>query len=409
MDIVIEGNAIAFAQRMQSLYGGRIVPHKRFNTAKWLLDDPHNAVDGAKLLADLAAPGTLHELPSHLDFVTARTEFYTAPTVLPTVEDSSIKLDLHRRDFTINTLALCLNPHRWGELLDFWGGVNDLKAGIVRILHSLSFVDDPTRILRAIRYEQRFRFTIEPRTLELLRDAVELLDRVTPARIRHELERILQEELPERSLARLDELGVLPRIHPALRFDMSIAENFAAFRRARATAPASTPLRTEPIDRLYWGVLVAALPPAVHVALTDRLGLRGETQQLMRGLAHLHQYSGELAQPDLSPSRVVALLEPVDPVAMALLPIIYARSPQMVAYATEYLTTWRHIHPELDGHSLHDLGIPRGPLYAELLRDLRAARLDGRVQTRAEEIAFVHHRLSHRDIAQKDQNGEAAL
>src|SRR5690606_10586002 len=120
-----------------------------------------------------------------------------------TVEDSSIKLDLHRRDFTINTLALCLNPDRWGELLDFYGGLDDLEQGVIRVLHSLSFVDDPTRILRAVRYEQRFGFQIEPRTLELMLDAVELLDRVTPARIRHELERILQEEQPEKALSRL--------------------------------------------------------------------------------------------------------------------------------------------------------------------------------------------------------------
>ena len=143
-------------------------------------------------------------LPAHLDFVTARTEFYTEPAVLPTVQQSSIKLDLHRRDFTINTLALSLNPDRWGELLDFWGGLNDLRAGLVRVLHSLSFVDDATRILRAVRYEQRFGFEIDARTLELLHDALELLDRVTPARIRHELERILQEERPELAMLRLD-------------------------------------------------------------------------------------------------------------------------------------------------------------------------------------------------------------
>ena len=110
----------------------------------------------------------LEDLPAHLDFVTARTEFYTEPAVLPTVQQGSIKLDLHRRDFTINTLALCLNPDRWGNLLDFWNGLNDLNAGLVRVLHSLSFVDDATRILRAVRYEQRFGFRIEARTLELL-------------------------------------------------------------------------------------------------------------------------------------------------------------------------------------------------------------------------------------------------
>jgi tRNA nucleotidyltransferase (CCA-adding enzyme) len=389
MDIVIEGDAIAFAQRMQSLYGGRIVPHKRFNTAKWLLGDQDRPVNAQKLLTDLNAEGTIRDLPAHLDFVTARTEFYTAPTVLPTVEDSSIKLDLQRRDFTINTLALCLNPNRWGELLDFFGGVNDLNQALIRVLHSLSFVDDPTRILRAVRYEQRFNFEIEPRTLELLQDAIELLDRVTPARIRHELERILDEERPEKAMARLQELGILAMLNPALHFDDKIARSFADLRAARARAHNRDILRTEPSDRLYWGIMVAKLPPSAHVELTERLGLRGETQQLMRGLAHLYRHKNELAAAGLPPSRVVAILDPIDLVSLALLPIIYAQYPQIVAYAQRYQLMWRHVHPELDGHDLASLGVPRGPLYSELLRNLRAARLDGVLLTRDDEIAYV--------------------
>jgi tRNA nucleotidyltransferase (CCA-adding enzyme) len=401
MDIVIEGNAIAFAQRMQSLYGGRIVPHRRFNTAKWILDDHDHPVDTHKLLADLNTDGdtdgnidgAIYDLPAHLDFVTARTEFYTAPTVLPTVEDSSIKLDLHRRDFTINTLALCLNPNRWGELLDFWGGVNDLNHGIIRVLHSLSFVDDPTRILRAVRYEQRFDFVIEPRTLELLRDAVELLDRVTPARIRHELERILQEDQPEKDVARLQELGVLARIHPALTFDATTAEAFARLRTVRGQPQSDEILRKEPLDRLYWGVLVSQRPQQVHGELTERLGLRGETQQLMRGLAHLRQHLAELEKPGLAPSRIVAIFDSIDPVALALLPVIYPSHLQALDYAGRYRSKWRSVHPELSGHDLAELGIAPGPIYAELLRTLREGRLDGILLTRDDEIAYVRSYL----------------
>jgi tRNA nucleotidyltransferase (CCA-adding enzyme) len=389
MDIVIEGNAIAFAQRMQKLYGGRVVPHKRFNTAKWLLDDAHHPVSTHKLLADLNTDGAMRDLPAHLDFVTARTEFYTAPTVLPTVEDSSIKLDLHRRDFTINTLALCLNPDRWGELLDFYGGVNDLNQGLIRILHSLSFVDDPTRILRAVRYEQRFNFQIEPRTLELLLDAVELLDRVTSARIRHELERILEEERPEKVMARLQELGILARIHPALHFNEKMAQAFVTLRTVRTQADVGALLRTEPIDLLYWGILVAQLPSSAHVELSTRLGLRGETQQLMRGLARLNQHLEELEKPGMTPSRVVAIFDSIDAVSLALAPILYANHTQLLAYLNNYVTTWQHVYAELDGHDLAELGVPRGPLFAQLLRRLRAARLDGLLLTRHDEVAYV--------------------
>jgi tRNA nucleotidyltransferase (CCA-adding enzyme) len=313
---------------------------------------------------------------------------------LPTVEDSSIKLDLHRRDFTINTLALCLNPDRWGELLDFYGGLNDLHQGIIRVLHSLSFVDDPTRILRAVRYEQRFRFVIEPRTLELLLDAVELLDRVTPARVRHELERILQEERPEEALARLSDLGVLRRLHADLVVDDWVRRRYSDLRTARHESAPDSVLTREPLDRLYFGVLVYRLDEAVHMTLTTRLGLRAETQRLMQGLRRMAAAEAELDSPDLPPSRVVAILDAIEPAALALAPVLMAERPRVLERLSMYARTWKDIHPILDGHDLADIGVARGPLYGELLTRLRAARLDGMVSTREDEIAWVRRYLA---------------
>ncbi len=162
-DLVVEGDAILLARALSKQYGGRVTSHARFGTAKW-----HIAAERSGLARRLAAqaadlqaaaleldPG---KLPETLDLVSARTEFYNYPTALPTVERGSIKLDLHRRDFTINTLALRLDGFHYGELHDYWGGLNDLYAGLVRVLHSLSFVDDPTRMLRAVRFEGRFEF-----------------------------------------------------------------------------------------------------------------------------------------------------------------------------------------------------------------------------------------------------------
>lgn len=402
MDIVIEGNAIAFARRMQALYGGRVVPHHRFNTAKWLLDDPDHLPETQRLLADLKFDDTdpnthpnevTEDLPPHLDFVTARTEFYTAPTALPTVEDSNIKLDLHRRDFTINTLALCLNPDRWGELLDFYGGVNDLKQGIVRVLHSLSFVDDPTRILRAVRYEQRFGFTIEPRTQELMQHAIGLLDRVTPARIRHELERILQEDTPERALARLDELGALGRIHPQLQVTARVETGFRALRRHRTGAAADDPLAAEPIERLYWAILTFGLPQETHVELVERLGLRGETQRLVRDLARIHAYQADLTAADLPASRIVSLLDGLDDTALALVPLVLPDAPALEQHVDNYRRNLRHVTTALDGKEIMRLGVPRGPQVGDLLRALRTAKLDGQIATRADEEALVQDYL----------------
>ncbi|MBW7882877.1 MAG: CBS domain-containing protein [Caldilineaceae bacterium] len=395
VDIVIEGDAIAFAQRMQGRYGGRVVEHKRFGTAKWLLVRGDAPVNTNALLRGAEMVGSAADLPPHLDFVTARTEFYTEPSVLPTVQQSSIKLDLHRRDFTINTLALCLNPDRWGELLDFWGGLADLRAGVVRVLHSLSFVDDPTRILRAVRYEQRFDFVIESRTLELLGDALELLDRVTPARIRHELERILQENLPEKALLRLDELGILRQLMPELRMTPEMAAQFMELR-ARLRRPDIDPaLLEEPIERLYWAIVVFPLAPSVHDALQDRLGLRSETQRMMHSMGLLRRYLSALADEATSPSRIVTILDQVRGAALALMPVV-CQDDQVLEHIRRYRETWRFVQPELDGNALRQLGVPRGAIYRQILAALRAGRLDGTLHSREDEVALVREMASVR-------------
>jgi tRNA nucleotidyltransferase (CCA-adding enzyme) len=385
MDVVIEGDAIAFAHHMQNQYGGRVVPHRRFRTAKWLLDDPGFPLDADRLFEGLDEPVDIAALPANFDFVTARTEFYTAPTVLPTVESSSIKLDLHRRDFTINTLALCLNPDRWGELLDFYGGLHDLDEGVIRVLHSLSFVDDPTRILRAVRYEQRFGFTIAPRTLVLLDDALDMLDRVSPARLRHELERILHEVKPERALCRLDELGVLAHIHPELIADQWMKRKFGELRAALLKAEPDPALSAEPIERLYWGIMTYRQPAGVDEALVERLGLRGETQRLVESLETLRQRLSELSQPDLRPSQIARLLDGTTPTARALTQIL-CEDEAIVDLLRRYDAEWRDVRPHLDGRDLAALGLPTGPLYGAILRDLRAARLDGEIDSREDEL-----------------------
>lgn len=387
LDIVIEGDGIAFARHMCSRYGGRVVPHKQFGTAKWMLNDPNAPPLLDMLGAVLGQHVTQADLPAHLDFVSARTEFYTAPTVLPTVESGSIKLDLHRRDFTINTLALCLNPDRWGQLLDFYGGLADLRAGLIRALHSLSFVDDPTRILRAIRYEQRFGFQIEARSLELLADALELLGRVTPARIRHEMERILQEADPERYLQRLDDLGVLQQLNPALHMDAWRTE---AMQRLRAAyrSPTHEPLRTEPLERLYWAVLAWPLRNDENAALTERMGLRHATQRLVDSVRRLHHARPQLADPTLHPGDAVELLAHAEPADLDLFGLL-CDDAQVQKVLKLYTTTWRHLRPEMDGHDLKALGIPRGPIYRTLLRALRAGRLEGTISSRAEEESLV--------------------
>ncbi len=413
MDLVVEGDAIELAARIQSRCGGRVVTHARFGTAKWILDEPGYPITFPDLVDGGGGPDQ-EGLPHHLDFVTARTEFYTEPTVLPTVEQGSIKLDLHRRDFTVNTLAVALTPDRWGDLLDFYGGLSDLRTGVVRVLHSLSFVDDPTRILRAVRYEQRFQFRIDDRTQEHLLDAAPLLGRVTAARIRQELDRILQEERPEDAILRLDELGILRQIHPALRAGACFASrstslrDFLAAGRADGTQgggdgcddepvgalAGQLQLDDTPVERLYWGLLIFDLLPElsgrddkaspIEKELSERLRLRGKTQGLMRQLRIVKTRLPKLTDPQKRPSKVAAILDKVQPAVLLLLWLV-AEDSLLRERLTCYVQSWRHVRPALDGRDLLELGLPPGPGYGQIMRRLRTALLDGEIEAGAAE------------------------
>ena len=417
MDLVVEGDAIELAARIQSRCGGRVVSHSRFGTAKWILDEPGYPMTCPDLVAsdEEVEQG---RLPDHLDFVTARTEFYTEPTVLPTVEQGSIRLDLHRRDFTVNTLAVALTPDRWGDLLDFYGGLSDLRTGTVRVLHSLSFVDDPTRILRAVRYEQRFRFQIDARTQEHLMDAAPLLGRVTAARIRQELDRIFQEERPEDTILRLDELDILSRIHPALRAGASFAGRCASLRdflnAERSVEAGDGGVGTEdgsikalaghlqlddtPVERLYWGLLVfdalpvesesEGKPSSIEKELSERLRLRGKTQGLMRQLRMVKKHLPQLTSLQQRPSEVVAILDRAQPAVLLLLSLVEGH-PLLHKRLNCYVQRWRHIRPALDGRDLLQLGLSPGPGYGQIMRRLRTALLDGEI-----EAGEAEHRLA---------------
>ncbi len=275
-DIVVEGDAIQFARTLAEAYGGRVTSHRRFGTAKWQIKEIHT-----KLIQGLGIekPGT-SDLPESLDLISARTEFYDRPSALPVVERSSIKLDLHRRDFTINTLALRLDGKHYGELYDYWGGLEDLGRKYIRVLHSLSFVDDPTRLLRAVRFEQRFAFQIEKRTLQLMGEARELLPSLGGERLRHEFILIFQEEEPIKIITRLGELNLLKEIHPGLRWEEKFEPILRNAMQAAQAHAWELPETIGGIDNrvviglLTWFALTGrenALPIARRLRLTNQL------------------------------------------------------------------------------------------------------------------------------------------
>lgn len=380
IDMVVEGDAIRLANHLRQRYGGQIRSHARFGTAKWLLS--------AQVWQAIAPDAPLDNLPEAIDFVTARTEFYTQPSALPEVERSSIKLDLHRRDFTINTLAVRLDGAHLGDLLDFYGGQRDLEEGVIRVLHSLSFVDDPTRILRAARLEQRLGFTIEPRTEELIRTALPMLDRVTGDRIRHELQLSLWEEDPAPIMERLDDLDVLSRIHPELCWPAETAHLFSRLRQLLKRPAWRSCLQGEGYASIYLALWLTHFSETAQRAALKRLRVRKTTRQEALRLHRLRQEMSDLPA-GAPPSEVVRLLRDYQPrVLLAARAAVDETSPA-AQQLDQYQTEWRRLRPALDGHDLQAMGLAPGPQLGEILEKLRAARLDGEVATEAEERALV--------------------
>ncbi|HEY75592.1 MAG TPA: CBS domain-containing protein [Thermoflexia bacterium] len=382
VDLVVEGDAIRLARRLARQLGGRVVAHRRFGTAKWLIGQGvWQAVAGG--------PPPPDRTPRSIDFATARTEFYTHPTALPEVERSSIKQDLHRRDFTINTLAIRLDPPHWGELLDFYGGEADLRNGVIRVLHSLSFIDDPTRILRAARLEARLGFRLDPRSESLIANALPLLDRVSGDRIRHELEQILDEREPEKALCRLEELGVLRQIHSNLRCDAWVQ---ARFRTAREELePEVWELEPEDHRFVLWGLLFYRLDPESLEAVLRRLKMPRSEADDLRMLPDLRRAMRRLA-PARRPSRIYRALRPF-PSRLLAVAWVACEGEGLREKMLRYQTQYRHVRTALTGDDLKAMGLRPGPLFGRLLSVVRDARLDGVVTTREEEEALVRRML----------------
>ena len=381
-DIVVEGDAIFFARRLADRFGGRVQTHRRFGTAKWTITGIQETLAEALTVSPSADPG---RLPDSLDLITARTEFYEQPAALPTVESSSIKMDLHRRDFTINTLALRLDGDFYGTIHDYWGGLDDLRSGRIRVLHALSFVDDATRLLRAVRFEQRFGFAIEGRTLALMKESLPLLNRLSGARLRHEINQILAESHAPAMLARLDALGILQAIHPALPWDREIKDRMSAL--DPESIPADWDLRPR-LDHLNlkqslrYIVWLGRLEESALRSIAARLRFNNDLTEALLATGRLHRLLPKLVE--AAPSAVVHQLEKMPRLSLFGVYLIHPEK-AIRQVVSRYVHQWADITPRTTGRDLRAMGLPPSPAYGEILGALRDAWLDGEIESAAEE------------------------
>ncbi len=371
IDITVEGEGIAFAEELAGHLAGRVQGKTRFGTAV------------------VTFPGKLK-----VDVATARSECYEYPAALPKVRASSLKEDQWRRDFTINAMSIKLNPGEFGALLDFFGGEKDLKKGVIRALHERSFLDDPTRIFRAVRFAERYGFKIEKHTEELIKEAVKsaMFDELTIERLRDELVLIFNDKKPVRAIEKMAELHELKFIHPRLRFNKELRELLKGVEEALIWLRDSLP----EIKIVPWLLYLAALLDQLTLGEVRttcrrfRLSRKNE-EKIIQGKKGKTKRLKELSKKEkLLPSRLYKCLEDLPPEALLLFRARAGKEArERMAF---YLSELRPLRVKVNGNDLQRLGLKPGPQFAGMLKKLLYARLDGRVKTRQDEIEYVRRK-----------------
>ena len=368
VDIVIEGDGIQFAHEFSQKHGPRVRSHKKFGTAVLIFPD------GFKV-----------------DIATARMEYYESPAAPPMVETSSLKLDLYRRDFTINTLAVKINGKEWGTLIDYFGGQKDIKEKVLRVLHNLSFVEDPTRILRAVRFEQRFGFKIGRLTLSLIKNAIQIncFKDLSGHRLFSELRLVLKEHDPIKAIERMDQLDLLGVIEPKIHLEEERLGLLDEIKRVIAWY--NLLYLEEHIEpwKIYWHGLTSALKRETLEELAERMGM---VDQEGRKMISQREDAGDLLDQlfrfEGSEYELYSLLNKYDAETLLYF-MALANSEKIKRLISLYFTKLRGAAIQLHGKDLVDFGFEPGPIFRDILEKLLEARLNGLVKTRDDEIAFV--------------------
>ena len=395
LDLVLEGDAIQLGRTLTKRFGGRLVVHKPFGTAVWWLPDDHTRLLRELGISKKFRPGTGAKknarLPEFFDLITARREIYRYPGAVPSVQFAGIREDLYRRDFTVNTLAVRLDGVETGHLLDPWGGLHDLRAGLLRTLHPLSFSDDPTRILRILRLAGRLDFKIEKETRSRLNMYLPVLKQVSGERVRNELELTLLEKERVSILKSMQKLGVLSTIHPRLQFSRGAARALEA--QLGKAIPSYWGLGAFTQSDLGFILWLKDISPVHLVGISNRLRFRADLRAAVLAAARLRRLKANLLE--FPASKIVEALERMP--ALAIYAIYLADPGSDLAERLKlYARKWRNIQPRSDGNTLRKLGLKPGPSYKRILSQLRAAWLDGEIHTAKQEQSMLKKMLDER-------------
>ena len=369
VDLVVEGDGIALAEKLAGQLGAKIRVYPKFGTAELIFEDSFK-----------------------VDVATARVEYYEYPAALPQVESSSLRQDLYRRDFTINAMAVALNEERFGDLVDYFGGREDLQYGLVRVLYNLSFIEDPTRILRAVRFEQRYHINIEPQTLKLLKEAVrqKVMARVSRERIWDELYHILIEPEAGKMLSRLNTLGVWPQVFPGVTYWEVQPVLNGLHRSINMLKQWGFP---EPGEK-WLPYMIAVLhwsEPEVAEEICSRYNL--SKRQTEKILTTLKSWREALAKVWRSPNqhKISRMAQNIMLMPRESYPLLLTILDEewMRVRLRQILTAIRDNKPVVSGKFLKEMGFKPGPLYREALDALWRERLDGSISTEEEEKSFL--------------------
>ncbi len=379
VDLVVEGDGIEFARALAHKLNARVREHQKFRTAVIIRED------GQKI-----------------DVATARLEYYEHPAALPTVELSSIKMDLYRRDFSVNALAVHLNPEHLGKVVDFFGGQRDLKEKVIRVLHSLSFVEDPTRIIRAIRFEQRFGFRIGAQTEKLIKNAMELniFHQLSGSRIFHELKMIFEEDNPLPCISRMDNFGLLRNVHALLKLTPKVKNILVETEKVINWFQLL--YLDEELEKwtLYLLGLLSSINDTQANIILNRFNfskkrstfffsLRSQIRYALNDL-----YAWNKKQDKLS--SLYFILQPL-PLEGQLFLMAKVQQEDLRKCISYYITQLRVIQPQLTGKDLKRLGLEPGPEFGRILQELKAAQIDGLSCDRQSQIDWVKKKYLHRN------------